>query len=110
MAIRDVSRAVFEKALQEMLSPTTPIRDPQFLRGRDQLLEDIRRALVQPCRHVFIHGDRGVGKTSLAQTAALQQRPGRGAPILIGCDNASTFYRVASNLAQKLVASDPTIS
>jgi Cdc6-like AAA superfamily ATPase len=107
VAIRDVDKTRFELALRKTLSPTTPIRSPQLLRGRDKLLEDIRRAFVQPGRHVFIHGDRGVGKTSLAQTAALQQKP--SGPILLGCDNASTFYQIATNLTQKLLPTDPTV-
>jgi hypothetical protein len=110
MAIKSVDRDLFEQTLQRVLTPTTPIRSVEFLRGRDKLLEDIRRALVQPGRHVFIHGDRGVGKTSLAQTAALEHQSADGPPIFLGCDNASTFYKVARNLAQKLAPNDPTVS
>jgi ABC-type molybdenum transport system ATPase subunit/photorepair protein PhrA len=50
---------------------------------------------------VFIHGDRGVGKTSLAQTAALEHHTEDGPPIFLGCNNASTFYQVARNLIEK---------
>jgi hypothetical protein len=108
MAIESITRTQFEGSLQRTLSPTTPIRSVEFLRGRDQLLEDIRRALIQPGRHVFIHGDRGVGKTSLAQTAALEHQSADASPIFLGCDNASTFNIVARNIAQKLTLSDPT--
>src|SRR3954447_8486716 len=104
--IRDFDRDAFERTLRETLSPTTPIRTPQFLRGRDNLLEGIRRAFLQPGRHVFVHGDRGVGKTSLAQTAAFQQKGGNGDPIFLGCDNASTFYGTAASLIRKLAPSD----
>lgn len=110
MAIRGFTRDEFEKVLREKLSPTTPIRTPDSLKGRQKILEEIRRSFVQPGRHVFIHGDRGVGKTSLAQTAALQHQSADGSPIFIGCDNASTFYGVARNISQKLTPSDPTIS
>src|SRR3954447_14399127 len=106
--IRDFDRDAFERTLRETLSPTTPIRTPQFLRGRDNLLEEIRRAFVQPGRHVFIHGDRGVGKTSLAQTAAIEHQSKGSAPIFLGCDNASTFFGTMRGLAQRLRAGDPT--
>src|SRR5437763_16045656 len=102
MTIKAIDRDRFEQILQRVLTPTTPIRSVEFLRGRDRILEDIRRALIQPGRHVFVHGDRGVGKTSLAQTAALEHQSADGSPIFLGCDNSSTFYRVAKNLAQKL--------
>jgi len=110
MAINGIDRDLFVATLQKMLSPTTPIRSPEFLRGRDQILEVIRRAFLQPGRHVFIHGDRGVGKTSLAQTAALEHQSADAPPIILGCNNASTFYQVARNLVEKLAPSDPTIS
>lgn len=107
MTIRGFDRSGFENALQRTLSPTTPIRSVEFLRGRDQILEDIRRALVQPGRHVFVHGDRGVGKTSLAQTAAFEHQSSDANPIFVGCDNSSTFYRVALNIAQTLLNIGP---
>lgn len=111
MAIKGFNRQLFEQTLRRTLSPTTPIRAPSQLRGREKLLEDIRRSLVQPGRHIFIHGDRGVGKTSLAQTVALEQQSSERMLVFLGCDNASTFYRIARNLAQKLIpGDDPTVS
>ncbi|UPJ47712.1 hypothetical protein IVB30_31330 [Bradyrhizobium sp. 200] len=110
MIILGFTRDKFEAALRDKLSPTTPIRSPESLKGREKILEEIRRSFVQPGRHVFVHGDRGVGKTSLAQTAAIQHQSSDGSPIFIGCDNASTFYSVARNLSQKLASRDPTVS
>jgi uncharacterized protein len=112
MAIKHFNRERFERELKLTLSPTTPIRSPSQLRGREKLLEDIRRALVQPGRHIFIHGDRGVGKTSLAQTAGLEHQSNDRSLIFLGCDNASTFYKVAQNIARRLAPgeNDPTVS
>jgi uncharacterized protein len=110
MAIRGFDRTRFEATLPRVLTPTTPIRSSEFLRGRSKILEDIRRAFLQPGRHAFIHGDRGVGKTSLAQTAALEHQSADAPPIFLGCDKATTFYGLARNLAQKLAPGDPTIT
>jgi uncharacterized protein len=110
MAILGIDRDEFERILPTVLTPTTPIRSVEFLRGREKILEIIRRSFVQPGRHVFIHGDRGVGKTSLAQTAAFEHQPSNAAPILIGCDNASTFYSMARSIALKLRPTDPSIT
>jgi hypothetical protein len=41
MAIQGVDRTRFEIVLQRILSPTTPIRSGEFLRGREKKLEDI---------------------------------------------------------------------
>lgn len=102
MAIAGITRGFFEASLQQTLSPTSPIRSPEHLRGRERKLEDIRRAMVQPGRSVFIHGDRGVGKTSLAQTAAFEHQSASKQPVLIGCDASSTFGRVAQQITTRL--------
>lgn len=103
MAIAGFTREQFERSLQQTLSPTSPIRSPEHLRGREKKLEDIRRAMVQPGRSVFVYGDRGVGKTSLAQTAAFEHQSASKPPILIGCDAASTFGRVAQQISTRLL-------
>ncbi|HSU06594.1 MAG TPA: ATP-binding protein, partial [Acetobacteraceae bacterium] len=110
MAIADFDRPHFEAALKVRLSPTTPIRSVEFLRGRDRKLEDIRRALVADGRHIFIYGDRGVGKTSLAQTAAYEHQSADHNPIFLACDTSSGFYRIAHDLATALIQADPTVA
>jgi Cdc6-like AAA superfamily ATPase len=109
MAISNLSRDQFETLLRTTLSPTTPIRSPEHLRGREKKLEDIRRALVQPGRSVFVYGDRGVGKTSLAQTAAFEHQSSSKPPVLIGCDASSTFGRVAQQITTRLLGLDATL-
>jgi len=64
---------------------------------------------VQPGRSVFIYGDRGVGKTSLAQTAAFEHQSSSAAPVLTGCDAASTFARVTQQIAKRLMGLDATL-
>jgi Cdc6-like AAA superfamily ATPase len=108
--IRGLNRDQFEGALKRTLSPTTPIRSSEYLRGREKKLEDIRRSLLQPGRHIFIYGDRGVGKTSLAQTAAFEHQKASNSPIFLGCDASSTFPRLAQELSVRLIGNDPTIT
>lgn len=109
MAIQSFDRDGFETTLKRVLSPTTPIRSPEFLRGRHKKLEEIRRSLIQPGRHIFIYGDRGVGKTSLAQTAAYEHQTASQEPILLGCDPSSTFYGIAQDIVSRLLSTDPTV-
>ncbi|MDX3966047.1 MAG: ATP-binding protein [Bradyrhizobium sp.] len=109
MSIAGFNRDRFVETLQATLSPTTPIRSPEHLRGREKKLEDIRRALVQAGRSVFVYGDRGVGKTSLAQTAAYEHQSASKAPVLIGCDASSTFARVVQQITTRLLGLDATL-
>lgn len=62
--------ADFGALLGKVLSPSQPLQSEEFLRGREKQLNGIKKALYQPGRHVLIHGFRGVGKSSLAQTTA----------------------------------------
>lgn len=109
MSIDGFSRDRFIATLQSTLSPTTPIRSPEHLRGREKKLEAIRRALVQAGRSVFIYGDRGVGKTSLAQTAAYEHQSSTNSPVLIGCDASSTFDRVIQQITTRMLGLDATL-
>ena len=58
------------QALAARLSPNGPIRTSELLKGRDAKLADLVRELTYFQPIPFIFGDRGVGKTSLARTAA----------------------------------------
>ncbi|MGJ4929190.1 hypothetical protein ACQR1I_04150 [Bradyrhizobium sp. HKCCYLS2038] len=60
----------FGARLDAVLSPARAIKSHEFLQGRDGQLTEVRQALSMQGRHVFIHGFRGVGKTSLAYTDA----------------------------------------
>lgn len=53
-------------SLSRIFTPSAPINRRELFRGRiDQVLE-ITTAINQPGRHVVLYGERGVGKTSLA--------------------------------------------
>jgi len=89
----------FVQKLNETLSPTLPIRTIELLRGREKELEVIRRALVMPGRHIFIFGDRGVGKSSLAHTAANIYQSADATPITVSGSPDSTFNSIIANIA-----------
>jgi hypothetical protein len=72
-------------------------------------LEEIRRAWYQPGRQIFIHGFRGVGKTSLAHTAAFQRQSVDQDPIILTCDGHSTFLAIIHSLFLRAFPSDPRI-
>jgi len=107
LSIAGYDRSHFEEVLKSRLSPTNPITSAEFLRGRDNMLEKIRRSFVMGGRHIFVHGDRGVGKTSLAQTAAFEHQSSDQSPVLLGCDPNSTFYQIATDLAARLCGANP---
>jgi hypothetical protein len=57
--------------LEQAFTPAEPIRSPPRLQGRDGPLERARRVLSEPGRHLLLLGERGVGRTSFAFSAAV---------------------------------------
>ena len=96
MAIRNYSEEEFQKILYAHLSPSEPVSSVELLKGRTKRLQQIRQALSSPGRHVFIFGDRGVGKTSLAQTAARLYQSSDAEPITLSC--SAPFYQLITDL------------
>lgn len=83
--------------LHKVLRPTGPVVSMELLFGREKHVTDLELALYATGRHAFIYGDRGVGKTSLAQTVAFKLQENAD-PILVGCENDSTFSSVMNDI------------
>jgi len=84
-------RARFVEILTAHLSATRPIQSQENLYGREPQLRQIEQALCAVGRSVFIYGELGVGKTSLAQTVAYSQQSAKHNPILLACTPETTF-------------------
>src|ERR1051325_2017193 len=54
--------------IQEVFTPTAPIRSRDLFAGRRVQVEKVVRAIMQRGEHAILYGERGVGKTSLANT------------------------------------------
>ncbi|MES2579424.1 MAG: ATP-binding protein [Pseudomonadota bacterium] len=102
MALNNLKREEFIEILHEQLSPAHPIQSFEHLYGRYDQLQQIEQALCAPGRHVFIYGDRGVGKSSLAQTAAFKHQSSDSPPIIIGCEKKSTFLGIIQAILERL--------
>lgn len=94
MTIAGVNETQLADILGNHLSTSQEIKSPERLVGRDNYILRIRRALQSPGRHIFIFGDRGVGKTSLAVTAGQICATENKNFIYIPCSQDTTFYDV----------------
>jgi MoxR-like ATPase len=88
----------FGTKLNEVLSPARPIQSVEHLTGRTAELSRIKKALFAAGRHIFIYGDRGVGKSSLAAAANLCQSTD-AEYIDIGCSPDATLKSIVANIA-----------
>src|SRR6266849_4676292 len=94
MTIPNISEDDLRKVLAENLTPSDTIKTPDRLFGRATTLKAIDRALNSPGRQIFIYGDRGVGKTSLALTAAYLHTGVENMPIYVLCGRTSKFGEI----------------
>lgn len=99
------SKTEFTKKLNEHISASGPVKSIQQLFGREKELSLIEEALYASGRHVFIYGDRGVGKSSLAAAAAAQYQSPDNSPIQIGCGPDTKFYETIENLVDRVMKS-----
>lgn len=107
--ISNLDPQTFGTELSKVLSPAQPLQSEQYLRGRAEQLQGIERALYARGRHVLIHGLRGVGKSSLAQTAAFKISQ-KIDPIIVSCDASSTLGSIVKDIFDEAIGRDPQIS
>lgn len=91
-------RDSFGKELNKVLSPARPIQSVEHLRGIEKELPRIEKALFAHGRHIFIYGDRGIGKSSVAAAAAAQIQSSDSPYIDVSCSTDSTFRSVIANI------------
>jgi hypothetical protein len=95
----------FRTALPNFFTPAQPISRPEHLYGRDAKLTAIRRAIGSPGKHIFIYGDRGVGKTSLAKTAFQLHSPDSTHTPIVACEGSSKFFELVDSIRRQVVLS-----
>lgn len=94
MAVANISEERFRSILGANFTPSATIKTPERLFGRHKALQQIDRALASQGRQIFIYGDRGVGKSSLALTAGYIQNSSEFDPIYVACGRDDSFASV----------------
>ncbi len=103
MAIFEYTKSEFAEKLHKVVSPNGPIISCEHLVGRQDQLDRIEKALYSPGRNIFIYGERGVGKTSLAATAANLWQSSDSDYIDISCAPDTTVKSLVANIASQAV-------
>jgi hypothetical protein len=104
MSIPNISDSQLRSVLAENLTPSDSIRTPDRLFGREKYLTAIDRAFNSPGRQIFIYGDRGVGKTSVALTAAFLHTGVENLPIYVLCGRTSQFSDVIQSVGKATIS------
>jgi hypothetical protein len=96
-----LSQVEFERVLAEHVRPSSPIESFEHLFDRGKQLNRIEEALSSPGRHVFIYGDRGAGKTSLARSAAYKHHPSQSEPVYTACGQRTSFSAIVRDITSQ---------
>jgi hypothetical protein len=100
------SHTAFGEKLSKVLSPSRAIDTAAHLKGRTAALRETTQAFSAEGRQVFVHGFRGVGKSSVALTAARTIAPDVP-PVLVYCSQTSTFFGLVQDMCTKALGVDP---
>jgi uncharacterized protein len=94
--------ALHRRVVETIFVPSSPIRVLDQLRGRERLYARTLETLEIPGRSAFIYGERGVGKSSLAITAAQGFNHSDKDPIRVVCHPSITFGRLVGQIAKRM--------
>jgi energy-coupling factor transporter ATP-binding protein EcfA2 len=74
-----------------LFSPGAPIRLETELSGRQEQAARLRRIVISPGEHALIYGERGVGKTSIANSfhGGLNSATRQVQSVVVNCDGQS---------------------
>lgn len=84
-------------------TPSAPVSKPSHLKGRDAEVRSILHNLSAPGRHCMIYGERGIGKSSLANatvTGGIEHNILKGEVFHVKCDSTTKFKDIVSDCAQ----------
>jgi Cdc6-like AAA superfamily ATPase len=91
--------------IMEAFTPGAPIDELQLLAGRTGQIDQMIDTLFQRGQHAVLYGERGVGKSSLANTFSKKIMPSakRLKSIVVNCDPSDDFTTIWKKVFRRLL-------
>lgn len=90
-------KKLLESGVRDVFTPHKPIDSQKLFRGRNQQVKQLIEQMNTPGQHALLYGERGVGKTSLANVVAEVLALIKGYQLIIKrCDSSETFESIVA--------------
>lgn len=89
-----------EHQLSEAFSPSAPVTSKDCFYGRYEQLKKVDSAINEKGEHIIMYGERGVGKTSIANV--IEQEHEDGFPVKITCTRNNTFQDIWTEILRAI--------
>ncbi|HEY0637623.1 MAG TPA: AAA family ATPase [Pseudonocardiaceae bacterium] len=87
--------AIMESGVRQVFTPHQPVQPGEELAGRKREVRKLVEVLNTPGQHALLYGDRGVGKSSLANVVSHAFRQAAGRDYFVKrCDHTDTFESI----------------
>lgn len=108
-----LSKASRIAAVGRVFSPGAPVDKYALFAGRRQQVADVINAVNMRSQHVVLYGERGVGKTSLANVLGeifADEGVGRLNSGTVNCDRRDTFSTIWHKAFREITVSDQELN
>ena len=99
--------AQLRRRVSDSFSPGAPINQQALFAGRVPQLRTVFEAIGQRGQHAMIYGERGVGKTSIANTVGVIVQTVPLQTCRINCDSADSYTSIWRKVFREIVVSFP---
>ena len=98
--------------VMQLFSPGAPIDESELFAGRTTQVLRIIDAVFQRGQHVIVYGERGVGKTSFANTFSVKMSAATNflAPIINNCDPSDDYTALWKKVFRDLTRNGQTLA
>lgn len=84
--------------VREVFTPFSPVKQSDLLSGREQEISSLLSSIATPGQHALVYGDRGIGKSSVANIVCEFVRKTIGLSVYIKkCSSVDSFTSIVSD-------------